>query len=489
MRIEYERSFASHPKSEFWSIKNKLQPDKISKCSKKKYWFNCDKCNHDFEIILSNITYNNNWCSYCKNKKLCKNDDCEDCFNKSFASHKKSVYWSNKNELNPRDLFLYSKKLALFNCNKCNHVFETNIGSITNMNSWCNYCSNNFLCENEDCKDCFGKSFASHNKVEFWSNKNKLKPRQVFKSTGDKYLFDCNKCNHEFEIRLNSIITNYSWCPYCCIPTKKLCENNECELCFNKSFASHEKSIYWSNKNNIKPREIPKSSGKIFLFDCNNCNHEFILSLDSINSKNQWCQYCNSYKLCDNKNCKKCFNKSFASDPKVIYWSIKNDLKPREVSKFSDKNIIFNCNNCTNEYTSILSHKTGCTNCKHKTELKLFNWLKENYNEFTIEKQVKFEWCKNITYLPFDFYIKQLKLIIELDGPQHFKQISNWQSPEEAKKTDNKKNKLALDNGYLMIRICQKIVLFDKENWENQLKEAIKNNINFIKIGSVYQSV
>lgn len=40
-----------------------------------------------------------------------------------------------------------------------------------------------------------------------------------------------------------------------------------------------------------------------------------------------------------------------------------------------------------------------------------------------------------------------------------------------------------------IIRICQKIVLFNKENWENQLKEAIKNNINLIKIGSVYQSI
>ena len=90
------------------------------------------------------------------------------------------------------------------------------------MNSWCNYCSNKKLYENEDCKDCFDKSFSSNKKVKFWSNKNKLKHRQVFKSTADKYWFDCNKCNHKFESSLSAITQN-TWCIYCA--NQKLCEN------------------------------------------------------------------------------------------------------------------------------------------------------------------------------------------------------------------------------------------------------------------------
>lgn len=96
--IPFERSFASHPKSEFWSIKNNIKSKEISKSSKQNFWFNCDKCNHEFECIPNNITYNNNWCIYCKNKQLCKNEDCNDCFDKSFASHEKSIYWNNQNE-------------------------------------------------------------------------------------------------------------------------------------------------------------------------------------------------------------------------------------------------------------------------------------------------------------------------------------------------------------------------------------------------------
>jgi hypothetical protein len=32
--------------------------------------------------------------------------------------------------------------------------------------------------------------------------------------------------------------------------------------------------------------------------------------------------------------------------------------------------------------------------------------------------------CKNKTYLPFDFVLEENKIIIELDGIQHFEQIT-----------------------------------------------------------------
>ena len=70
--------------------------------------------------------------------------------------------------------------------------------------------------------------------------------------------------------------------------------------------------------------------------------------------------------------------------------------------------------------------------------------------------------------------------------PQHFKQISNWQTPEENQINDSLKNKLANDNGYRMIRICQEIVLNDLEDWGYQLINAIKNNETIIRIGNIY---
>ena len=36
---------------------------------------------------------------------MCSEDNCIDCFNKSFTSHKKFKFWSLKNTENPRYLF------------------------------------------------------------------------------------------------------------------------------------------------------------------------------------------------------------------------------------------------------------------------------------------------------------------------------------------------------------------------------------------------
>ena len=40
--IPFEKSFASHEKSQYWSDKNELKPHQISKASKKKFWFECE---------------------------------------------------------------------------------------------------------------------------------------------------------------------------------------------------------------------------------------------------------------------------------------------------------------------------------------------------------------------------------------------------------------------------------------------------------------
>jgi very-short-patch-repair endonuclease len=67
--------------------------------------------------------------------------------------------------------------------------------------------------------------------------------------------------------------------------------------------------------------------------------------------------------------------------------------------------------------------------------------------------------------LPFDFCIPELKVIIEMDGAQHFRQISNWLSPEETIKRDVFKMQKAEEYGYKVIRITQEDVYAGGEEW------------------------
>ena len=108
----------------------------------------------------------------------------------------------------------------------------------------------------------------------------------------------------------------------------------------------------------------------------------------------------------------------------------------------------------------------GCPHCINKTEYKLFTILKSRYP--TVQRQFKAEWCKQKRCLPFDFMIEEHKKIIELDGPQHFTQVSNWRAPELQQQQDLFKTKCAIENGYSVIRVLQTDVandLLDSTFW------------------------
>jgi hypothetical protein len=65
----------------------------------------------------------------------------------------------------------------------------------------------NTACPQETkCEICFEKSFASHYRAEFWSDKNELKPWQFKKQSTKKFWFKCDKSNHIFN---NSSILDY----------------------------------------------------------------------------------------------------------------------------------------------------------------------------------------------------------------------------------------------------------------------------------------
>lgn len=387
-----------------------------------------------------------------------------------FDNSVKAKCWSKRNDIQPCDIALKSCKKFWFNCDKCEHEIITSPVKIAE-GKWCGYCSSpvKYLCSDTNCKWCFNNSFASDPKAQFWSKKNDKLPRNCSSASAEKYWFDCNECGHSFKSGLNKVKHN-RWCKFC--GNNKLCEDDSCKICFEKSFASHPRANCWHVDNTCTPRQVTKFSCKIIKFKCSECNHVFSASVSNIRSEN-WCNICAHKKLC-NDECKLCYKNSFASHPKSIYWSNKNVEKPRNVFLNSGRKFWFNCNKCSNEFEmglNSINMGRWCPNCKYKTELKLYDALIQIYN---ITREFKVDWCKFGTYLPFDFVIKDKQVIIELDGAQHFQQISNWKSPEETRKSDVYKMKCANENGYSVIRILQEDVWFDKIDWLSQLINEIE---------------
>ena len=183
------------------------------------------------------------------------------------------------------------------------------------------------------------QTFDEHEKSQFWvwQKNGGVRPTDVAYQCHKKFWFWCNnkECRHHFQASPSTIV-NGSWCPYC--KSRKLCSNKNCKPCHNKSFASCELAIYWSDKNKITPRMISKGSGQRFYFNCK-CGHELYSILKNV-AQGKFCAYCYGTKICMDEKCEKCHEASFASHPYSKIWSKKNKKKPREVSKEFKRNFI-----------------------------------------------------------------------------------------------------------------------------------------------------
>ena len=133
----------------------------------------------------------------------------------------------------------------------------------------------------------------------------------------------------------------------------------------------------------------------------------------------------------------------------------------------------------------LLGH--GCSFCINKTEYKLYETLKYHYP--TLCRQYKAEWCKNKRMLPFDFCIPENKILIELDGRQHFEQVANWQSCEETVRRDTFKTECANKNDYSIIRLLQEDVWRDTYDWCSKLCNGIEEITRSASVRNIYLCV
>ena len=323
-KIPYDRSYATSSDAANWHpTKNDKKPKDYLKGSDFYAWFLCNTCTdatgieHDYYKQLKH----NSGCPYCAHKKLCKNDECNICKEKSFESCPLAKDWAfdknkddNGNQIKPRQEFKNSSKSFVFKCDDCfketgiQHYYKAVLSNKSKQKSGCPYCNGNKLCDDINCTKCNEKSFASHPLSKYWAfdknldnQGNPILPRDVTKYSNNKYSFSCDKCYQETGIKhwtLKSLnMLSYcnsrkaqSICSYC--NGNHLCGNKECEKCTNNSFASHFRSKYIDpTKSNIDPFLIRKKTHTDLDFVCEK-GHTFKLSPHAIVRVNQWCPFC-----------------------------------------------------------------------------------------------------------------------------------------------------------------------------------------------------
>lgn len=471
-------------KDEFHPTKNgNLTADYNKFLGNNKLWWLCpntcvEGCNHEWEALLSNRTYCNSGCPYCASNptKTCKHTSLLN-INPKLANE-----WhpSKNGDLLVNNFTPGSSQKVWWLCDKscpqgCKHEWQATICD-RNKGGGCPYCqSKRNLCIHTSI-------MTTHPTIakEWHPTKNDdLLPELFTSGSKQKIWWICSNlcpegCSHEWQSTIGDRVAGYN-CPYCarkqpCIHTSLLISH------------PHISKEWHPTKNgDLKPSDVLSGSHKYVWWLCPNtcpegCAHEWQAIIKSRTMISVGCIYC-SKRTC-------CSHTSFlTTHPELakLWHPIKNNITPDMISYGSGIKIWWQCikNNNHEWQTKVCSISTGtsCPICKNKTEEKLFNYLKHLYNN-TIHTY-KVEWCvSNSTnkFYPYDFFIPELNIIIELDGNQHFKQISNWNSPEDTINRDIYKMKMAIENNVSLIRILQEDVYKNNNSWldKNLLSELIK---------------
>jgi very-short-patch-repair endonuclease len=513
--------FSLHPKVKMWvQSKNGSTTPADIRCNNqsKPYWFHCDVCNHDFDSILRSIVLaKGNGCGYCYNLRRCPAEvDCKFCFNHSFASHPKAKFWSEKNTITPRELPLNSNAKFWFLCDR-GHESQMKLNNIVSGNKWCLKCGHITTTQKQttpvekfikDAKEKYGSKFT-YNADEYINLDTKITitcpdhgsytqcPSDHLRSEGcpecgrlkgilsrtyskEEYIAKCIiKHNNKYDYSLMLEYTNQMTKIKIKCPThgEFMCQANHhlwgvgCPPC---GIISRTEKWKLTTEEVIARAKIVHGDTYIydeFLYTTHHGHATIICRVHGRFTQDPW----NHLSGTGCKRCTAIYNtEDFIKKAKEIH-TIVYDYS-RVDYKNSHAKVIIGCSECGFFEQAPNSHLcgSGCPLCINKTQQKLLLWLKKYYEVIPEFKQ---PWCMRESTgkeLRFDFLIKELNIIIELDGGQHFKQVRNWLSPEQQIRIDVYKMQQANKNGYTVIRLLQSDVYKNPIAWlEGQLKAEL----------------
>lgn len=304
--------------------------------------------------------------------------------------------------------------------------------------------------------------------LDNWDYKaNVGSPKDYSYGSAVRISFKCPRGLHQNTIKPLNNISN----------SARNCKENYCLECnsFKQWCIDHNKTnlldLWDYELNKVSPNSVGCNSNISFYFKCQkgiHKSHKHVLSAIVKQNNKVVCQECNSIGQ---------FGVDHIEDFIHKYWSVKNCCSPYDICIGSKKKIILNCQVCSEEYTVRADHfvngvrHKGCSllNGKSKLQFKVEKYISDKYDNFTLLHE---NHCTIIPKSPitnynmyFDNEIKELKLLIEVHGEQHYKSCS-WDKYKADKDNvtqesvfkqrqlyDKYKKNFALNSGYFYLEI------------------------------------
>lgn len=408
--------------------------------------------------------------------------------------------WDNElNQLSPSDVGFASHKWIYFKCSSNKHNSTKIQPSTITHNSKnprirCKYC------------DSFAQRFLDkygENALDiYWDfEKNTKDPWELPGSSKMKYVWiKCVNTDYHgsFYRSIDGVIAGGITCPYC---INRIIHPKDSfgQYLINRYGEDNFKKIWNNEQNTIDPFTIAPSirSHKVYLNCIKNDHHlpSFVYPND-VKNQEYYCKYCsrnNTEYMDENESL------GFIYKDSINVWSDKNTKTPFQFYPNSNIKVWWKCqNNKHEEYKrSICDAVRYGFRCYQCTQEKNTSFYQDNVNDYLTSElnyNVLHEHKCNLKpinpktgfYLLYDNEIEELKLIIEVHGPQHYgicgltEMAAKTQclTLEEAfnyqKWKDEYKKEYALNNGYCYLEIPYWKIRSGK------FKNMIDNKINEI---------
>ena len=343
---------------------------------------------------------------------------------------------------------------------ECGNIFEMDLNLFNDGKRYCNYCSKSKRYDGlVDYQSLVEKECSERNYILKTDN---------LKRSNDVFEYICEK-HHDMGIQTSTpyrLIKAGQGCKYCGIESRGI----KHRLDMNDVIETVEKhGFQYVDYLYSKPNDKASSKLQIKCL-CKKHLDKGIQIIDFQNLKNNTsgCVYCNG-----RFRTKESLQEEFDE--------LNSGITILEFNSYSD--ITVKCNKCNNIWKtsgSNILQGHGCPRCKKSTYEKKIECILIN-NNINYIPQYKTAECKDKLPLPFDFYLFDHNIMLEIDGQGHYKPtnfggISDEKAEENFKITkyhDNIKDNYCIDNSINLLRIPYFII----DNKNIDLEDYLLNNI------------
>lgn len=239
------------------------------------------------------------------------------------------------------------------------------------------------------------------------------------------------------------------------IPIGNFKRNKKCKYCIHKELSKNDiKKMIEQSSPQIEVLSDYKLLNDNIDYRCKIHNYFGHTSVTNL-IKGTVCYYCGTKKLSE-----KATLSNFEVNKRIK--EINPNFERISDYSYSTKPIKIKCSHCNYIWESSLVNLKYCPNCEkekmYKGERIIFDILKNNNIKF--EQQKKYDDCKNIRPLSFDFYLPEYNSCIEYNGIQHYKPIEHFGGEKSYKQqilNDEIKKEYCINNNITLIIIPYKL--------------------------------